>query len=99
MPSRTLDYLKHAVLVLAIVASAAACGGKRTPALAGAAPGEGEDPNAANATRQPPTEQIQEGPDVRSIQNEGAAGSDIAGSADFGEGGPLVDIRFEYDSA
>jgi peptidoglycan-associated lipoprotein len=99
MPSRTLDYLKYAVLVLVIVAFASACGPKRTPALAGAAPGEGEDPNAAaNAARPPVTEQIPER-DVQSIQNEGASGSDIAGSADFGEGGPLADIRFELDSA
>ena len=100
MPSRMLDYLKHAVLVLLIVALGVACGSKRTPALAGAAPGEGADQTAADAdaARPPATEQI-EGPDVRPIENEGASGADIAGSADYGEGGPLADIHFELDSA
>ena len=99
MPSRTLDSLKHAVLFLAIVAFASACGPKRNPALATATPGGSDDPNAADAARQRATVPIEEGPDVRSIQNEGASGSDISGTADFGEGGPLADIRFELDSA
>jgi peptidoglycan-associated lipoprotein len=99
MSSRTLDRLKDAVLVLALAVLVAGCPPKRNPALATATPGEGEDPNAAaNATRPPVTEQI-ERPDVQSIENEGASGTDIAGSADFPEGGPLADIRFEYDSA
>ena len=99
MSSRSLDRLKDAVLMLALATLLAGCPPKRTPALAGAAPGEGGDPNAADAARQPQTEQIQEGPDVRPIQNEGASGSDISGGADFGEGGPLTDIHFELDSA
>ena len=40
---------------------------------------------------------------MRAVEGEGATGSDIAsGSAaavDSGEGGPLADVRFEYDSA
>jgi peptidoglycan-associated lipoprotein len=100
MSSRTLDRLKDAVLVLALAVLVAGCPPKRNPALATATPGEGEDPNAANANaaRPPVTEQIPER-DVQSIPNEGASGTDIAGGADFGEGGPLADIRFELDSA
>ncbi len=96
MPSRTLSSLKHAILVLTLVTLAAACGGKRPPALATAAPGEGGDPQAgAGAGQQQPTETIPEGPDVRSIQGEGASGADIPGSGLTSEGGPLADIRFE----
>jgi peptidoglycan-associated lipoprotein len=36
---------------------------------------------------------------VRSIEGEGASGTDIPGGAYVGEGGPLADVRFEYDSA
>jgi len=100
MPLRTLSSLKHAILVLTLVTLAAACGGKRPPALATAAPGEGGDPQAgAGAGQQQPTETIPEGPDVRSIQGEGASGADIPGSGLTSEGGPLADIRFELDSA
>ncbi|HEY8232232.1 MAG TPA: OmpA family protein [Vicinamibacteria bacterium] len=100
MPSRTLSSLKHAILVLTLVTLAAACGGKRPPALATAAPGEGGDPQAgAGAGQQQPTETIPEGPDVRSIQGEGASGADIPGSGLTSEGGPLADIRFLYDSS
>ena len=99
MPSRTLSRLKHAILVLTLVSFGAACGGKRAPALATAAPGEGGDSAGATAGQQQPTETIPEGPDVRSIQGEGASGADIPGSGLTSEGGPLADIRFELDSA
>jgi len=100
MPLRTLSSLKHAILVLTLVTLAAACGGKRPPALATAAPGEGGDPQAvAGAGQQQPTETIPEGPDVRSIQGEGASGADLPGSGLTSEGGPLADIRFLYDSS
>jgi len=99
MPSSTRNVLKAAILVLTL-AALAACGGKRPPALATAAPGEGgETGSEAQGTRQPRGEALPEGPDVRSIGNEGAAGSDIAGSGLTSEGGPLADIQFEYDSA
>jgi len=75
------------------------CGGKRTPALANARPGEGgagaEGDGASRARTQP----LEEGPDVRAIGGEGASGSDIPGGAFSGEGGPLADIHFELDSA
>jgi peptidoglycan-associated lipoprotein len=100
MPSRTISRLKDAILVLTLVSLAAACGGKRAPALATAAPGEGGESQAdASAGQQQPRETIPEGPDVRSIQGEGASGADIPGSGLTSEGGPLADIRFELDSA
>jgi peptidoglycan-associated lipoprotein len=43
---------------------------------------------------------VDEGPDVRAIEGEGAAGTDIGGAgAASAADGPLVDIRFDYDSA
>jgi len=95
MPFRKPSRLPVAFVVLAILVLASACGGKRPPALATAAPGEADDARAAPAR----AERVQEGPDVRSIEGEGASGTDIPGGAYVGEGGPLADVRFEYDSA
>ena len=52
---------------------------------------------ATDTTPSSPPSRSNEGPDVRAVEGEGAAGSDIAASAasDSGEGGPLADIRFE----
>jgi peptidoglycan-associated lipoprotein len=98
MPPRKLNRLPVAFLALAVAVFAYGCPSKRPPALATAAPGE--EGGATHArTGLPPSEPVQEGPDVRSIEGEGASGSDIPGGAYAGEGGPLADIRFEYDSA
>ena len=95
MPFRKQNRLPLAFLVLAVAVFAYGCPGKRPPALATAAPGEADDARAAPAR----AERVQEGPDVRSIEGEGASGTDIPGGAYVGEGGPLADVRFEYDSA
>jgi peptidoglycan-associated lipoprotein len=98
MPPRKLNRLPVAFLALAVAVFAYGCPSKRPPALATAAPGE--EGGATHArTGLPPSEPVQEGPDVRSIEGEGASGSDIPGGAYAGEGGPLADIRFELDSA
>ena len=84
-----------AVLCLALPA----CGKKRPPALAGAAP-SGESATAAPSEL--PPSPVEEGPDVQAVGGEGATGSDIGGegSATLStEGGPLADIRFALDSA
>jgi peptidoglycan-associated lipoprotein len=44
------------------------------------------------------TEPLDSGPDVRPVGDDGLRGTDLAGS-ESGEGGPLADIRFEYDSS
>ncbi len=99
MPFRKQSRLPVGFVVLAFLVLAAACSGKRPPALATATPGEGgsaADEARARASAQP----LEEGPDVRAVEGEGASGSDIPGSGLYpGEGGPLADIRFDYDSA
>ena len=101
MPSRIAARLPLTFLMLAFALTlGSGCGGKRTPALANARPGEGgagaEGDRSATRGR---TQPIEEGPDVRTIGGEGASGSDIPGGAFTGEGGPLADIHFELDSA
>ena len=95
---------RHATfLALALVIGLAGCGGgKRPPVLSGTPGGAGAG-SADETTPSQPSQPINEGPDVRAVEGEGATGSDIAsgGAAvtDSGEGGPLADIRFELDSA
>ncbi len=85
------------VLALALVAALAACGGKRPPVLA-TTPG-GEKAQAPAETPAYPTQPLDEGPDIRPMQGEGASGVDIAGGAPGGaESSPLADIHYEYDS-
>ncbi len=98
MPSRNESRLPVAFLVLALAALAYGCPSKRPPALATGAPGEA-DGASSGRTSSARAEPIQEGPDVRSIDGEGASSTDISGGAATGEGGPLADIYFELDSA
>jgi peptidoglycan-associated lipoprotein len=98
MPFRKLLRLPVTILVLGAFALAFGCGGKRPPALAGAPGGAGG--SVADSGGRTPAEPVEEGPDVRPMEGEGASGSDIPGGAYAGgEGGPLGDIHFEYDSA
>jgi peptidoglycan-associated lipoprotein len=86
-------------LVLVALVAFAACGKKRPPVLA-TAPGAQSAPT--EAADRSPARPLDEGPDVRAVEGEGALGSDIAGgdlAGAGGEGGPLADIYFEYDSA
>ncbi len=93
----TLSARPAALIALAIVVGLSAChGGKRPPALT-ATPGGAGAPTEATPTT--PVEPVNEGPDVRAVGGEGAAGSDLAGTAGSGEGGPLADIHFELDSS
>ncbi|HEY7925057.1 MAG TPA: peptidoglycan-associated lipoprotein Pal [Vicinamibacteria bacterium] len=99
MPFR-IARLPLTFLVLAFVLALGSGCTKRTPALASAHPGEGGAGAEGDGAARGRTQQLQEGPDVRAVGNEGASGSDIAGGAAFtGEGGPLADIHFELDSA
>ena len=86
-------------IALAVVVALAACGGKKRPPVLATTPGGERAP--ATTEEQPPTQPIDEGPDVRAVGREGAAGADIpGGTASSGsEESPLADIRFEYDSA
>jgi peptidoglycan-associated lipoprotein len=101
MPSR-IARLPLTFLVLAFALTlGSGCPSKRSPALANARPGEGGsdsagDGSAGRSRAQP----VDDGRDVQAIGGDSASGSDIGGGAAFsGEGGPLVDIHFELDSA
>jgi peptidoglycan-associated lipoprotein len=98
MPFRQLNRLPFALCALAVLALAWGCPGKRPSALATAPAGEAPAAPDDSAGRLP-AETLPEGPDVRPMEGEGAAGSDIPGGGLPGEGGPLADIRFDYDSA
>ena len=97
MPFRLDRRLTGFVLALALVSAFAACGKKRPPVLATTPGGEAAPPTAETTS---PAQPLDEGPDVRPVGGEGAAGIDIpGGGAAAGETSPLADIRFEYDSA
>jgi peptidoglycan-associated lipoprotein len=91
--------LTHAWLVLAVAVSlAAGCGGKkRPPAVSTAPPSSGEPAGRSVPTEVPPAGEP--GPDLRTLGAETARGEDFTPSdAETGEGGPLEDVHFEYDS-
>ncbi len=96
MTLRSLSRLPGTSLVLAALVLATACG-KRPPALATATPGETDA--ARDRAGRIPEGPLPEGPDLRPIEGEGTSGTDIPGGGYPGEGGPLADIHFEYDSA
>jgi peptidoglycan-associated lipoprotein len=86
-------------VALAVVLALAACGGKKRPPVLATTPGEKAP---AESSERPPTQPVEEGPDVRAVGGEGATGSDIqggAGSAVTEQSSPLADIQFELDSA
>ena len=99
MPFRFDRRLTGLVLTLAVLVAFAACGKKRAPVLA-TTPGGSGAAAPTETTERTPVQPLEEGPDVRAMQGEGAEGTDIAGSAlGSGEGGPLSDIPFDLDSA
>ncbi|HSD66306.1 MAG TPA: hypothetical protein VLF95_06375, partial [Vicinamibacteria bacterium] len=93
MPFRFDRRLTGLAVTLAVLVAVSACGGKkRTPALATAPAGERAPAEAAEPA---PVQPVDAGPDVRAVEGEGTAGTDIPGgdlSAAGGEGGPLADI-------
>ena len=98
MPFRFDRRLTGLVVTLAVLVALTACGGKKRPPVLATTPG-GEAAPAETAERAP-VQPIDEGPDVRAVGGEGTRGADIeSGALGTGEGGPLADIRFEYDSA
>lgn len=86
------------VTALFLAVLAAGCGSKRPPAVTGNAPPPrpaSEDAGRSGLGREP----VDNGPDLRPLSDEGARGEDIALSDASGEGGPLADVRFDYDAA
>jgi len=99
MPFRFDRRLTGLVLTLAVLVAFAACGKKRAPVLA-TTPGGGGAAAPTETTERTPVQPLEEGPDVRAMEGEGAEGTDLAaGALGTVEGGPLADIRFVYDSA
>ena len=98
MPFRIDRRLNGLVLALAVLLTLSACGKKRPPVLA-TTPGGERVGTATEPLDRTGTEPLDEGPDVRAMESEGAYGTDLAtGAYGTGEGGPLEDIRYEYDS-
>jgi peptidoglycan-associated lipoprotein len=99
MPFRFDRRLTGLVLGLAVLSLLGGCGGKkRAPVLATTPGGE----TTADETRESaPAQPLDEGPDVRPLEGEGAEGADIAGEAAGmeAEASPLADIHFDLDSA
>jgi peptidoglycan-associated lipoprotein len=98
-----LRRLLTALSALAFLSVSFACPGpKRPPVLQGGDYGSsGTDTADPSAGAPTPAQPIDEGPDVRAVENEGASASDLAVSAAGGdsEGGPLADVQFDLDSA
>jgi peptidoglycan-associated lipoprotein len=85
-------------IAIALVVALTGCGPKRKPALA--TPGaDGSVPPSTEGT----TDRAGQGPDVQALEGESpTTGRDIADTSSLtstGEGGPLDDVRFDYDSA
>jgi peptidoglycan-associated lipoprotein len=84
--------------LLLVAVLGAACGSNRKPAVTAAPPPVESDPGS----RPRGGAQADSGDDLRPLSDEGASGADL-GSGDLsdpgGEGGPLADIRFDYDAA
>jgi peptidoglycan-associated lipoprotein len=85
----------RSVLVLAAIAALVSCGGpKRPPVLTTTPAGEAGTERPSDTS-----ERLDPGPDLRALDGEFPAGEDFAYSDSPGGGGPLADIRFEFDRA
>ena len=79
--------VRRGVCLLGMAVLLAGCGNKRPPAVATTSPRAG-----GGGQR---TQQVGDIPGVSPIDQEGATGADFGDS----EGGPLADIRFQYDES
>jgi peptidoglycan-associated lipoprotein len=88
---------RHPVpLVLIALFCLAGCGGKKRPPAVLTDPGRAAHPPA---TATPEPEAVNAGPDIQPLGRDSATGEDFTPTDASGEGGPLEDVRFEYDQA
>jgi peptidoglycan-associated lipoprotein len=87
--------MKRTLFSLLLLVSIAACGPKRPPVVTGT---QGGVRPPASPTTQPPPESIDTGSGINPVDDGSLSGSDLSDPI-TGEGGPLADIHFEYDSA
>jgi peptidoglycan-associated lipoprotein len=83
---------KLSLAVVLTLAATLGCGHKRPPAVTTSHPG------GATKPLPPPATEANEGADLSALDGSGAITRDMLSDAN-GEGGPLADIRFNYDEA
>jgi peptidoglycan-associated lipoprotein len=89
-----MKFARRSLVLLMLAVLAVGCGGKKRPPAVATTAGAGSGAQGGRGTE---TQPIDQGPDIRSVQNEGV-GQDVLSDAS-GEGGPLEDIHFNYDEA
>ncbi len=87
---------RHLLVALSLLVALAACGGKRPPAVTTTAGGAG---SGARPSPPPAGTQSLEGPDVQAVDLGSELSDSELSDLGSGEGGPLEDIHFDYDSA
>jgi peptidoglycan-associated lipoprotein len=83
------------LLAALLLVTLAACGGTKRPPVV-TTTGSGSGANSSGASSQG-TETVTEGPDIQAVDGTGVGETTF--SDESGEGGPLEDIRFDYDQA
>jgi peptidoglycan-associated lipoprotein len=91
-----MNLVRSSLLLALVAAMAVGCGGKKRPPAVATGASAGAT-TGAQGGRSSETQPIDQGPDIRSLENEGV-GQDVLSDAN-GEGGPLEDIHFNYDEA
>lgn len=87
--------LSTLALLLLVSLGLAACGGKKRPPVVSTSASGAE--RSGPAAPSLPAEPLEPGPDIEPLEGESLGEGALA--ADAGEGGPLVDIHFEFDQA
>jgi peptidoglycan-associated lipoprotein len=85
---------RHLLVALPLLVALAACGSKRPPAVT-TPPGGAGGPARPEL---PSGTQSLEGPDVQAVDRGAELADSELSDATSGEGGPLEDIHFDYDS-
>jgi peptidoglycan-associated lipoprotein len=95
MMNRRLSAVVASIAVLGLLA--AACGGKRKPAVV--TDPSGRPTTAPSPFPEPSETPVDPGPDVTALPPDTPRAEDYSASDAPGEGGPLADIHFAYDQS